>query len=327
MEEYIGANLIITTPKGKITGTLQEIDPGMRKLRLDASGVVKVVDVCDIEEVEIVPEEEAEILSRSLIEKTSRPLEQPAGQENRDLEEKEAKKRELLEREVRERETKDREARDRAARERTGREQKDAKYAPITQNTYVTSEVYREIVLCSDYFWGPSREELVYASARSALHLSINALNLQGRKIVCYIGTGIFSEIGVVLARLLSLYSLEVTLVVPNETAKTSKEILYYQNVGGKRGTRRTDQSVAIIADTVCNESMTRGIERIIYLGEYQNVSGPLQEVIYFGYPVQNPLNFTGTSILCDIGLSPSVYKRFNLARYPPKILQKIQHG
>ncbi|KAH9386863.1 uncharacterized protein NEMAJ01_1759 [Nematocida major] len=191
-------------------------------------------------------------------------------------------------------------------------------------STYITYDLYKKIVEISDSMYGPSRREIAYSGARGVLHLLVNIFRLMDKRFVIYTGSGLFSEIGVILARLCLLYGSDVVLVPSEKTQSIARELFYYERNNGVISNKRTEQPVVIIADTEAREEMVSGAERVIFLGDYQNISGQNMEAIFFGVPVQDPYEFAGNSILCDVGLSPKVFSKYNIRKYAPKLLQKI---
>ncbi|OAG28801.1 hypothetical protein NEDG_00940 [Nematocida displodere] len=284
MEEYIGASLIIKTSTLKVIGVLHQIHPETHKMIIDVSGVKKAIDIREIDEVEILPEEDT----------TS-----PRVTASADLSNPKKKQSE-------------------------GRVERMPLPAKGKVVDYVSHETYQQILHLSDTFYGPSIDEIVYSGARGVLHLFVNIFKVMDKKFVIYTGSGVFSEIAVVLARLCLIYNSNVSLIPTAETSRLSKELFYYRNNGGAVETVRTDQTVVIIADVECTEEMVRGSERIVFLGDYQNTPLPNKEVVFFGVPTSDPSMFTGSPILCDIGLSPQIYSKFQLKRYAPKLLQKL---
>lgn len=190
--------------------------------------------------------------------------------------------------------------------------------------TYITPEIYNKVIEISDTVYGPSRSEVIYSGARGVLHLFVNIFRFMDKRFVIYTGSGLFSEIGVVLARLCLLYGTDVVLIPSAKTQRVARELFYYEGNNGAVSNKRTGQPIVIIADTEVREEMVSGAERVIFLGDYKNISVPNKEVIFFGVPVRDPLEFTGNAILCDVGLSPKIFSKFNIRRYAPKLLQKI---
>ncbi|KAI5180179.1 hypothetical protein NEOKW01_0508 [Nematocida sp. AWRm80] len=271
MEQYIGASLMIKTSKSTLIGVLQSIEERTKTLILNTGRSQKAIDIADICQVEILPEEDS-----ILIQNGQRDSEQP----------KEEKIQKPLE--------------------------------------YVNTSTYNEIIELSDSVYGPSREEIVYSGSRGTLHLFVSTFGIIDKKVIIYTKNGIFSEIGVVLARACLAFNADVTLVSVSPTHRIAKEVFYYQNSGGKISTTRTGQPIVVIADTQVTPEMTVGAEKIIFLGEYQNITSSNQVVVFFGVPLMDAQKFPGNSILCDIGLSPKVFSQYNIKRYEPKLLQRL---
>ncbi|EHY64949.1 hypothetical protein NERG_02005 [Nematocida ausubeli] len=206
-------------------------------------------------------------------------------------------------------------------KEKTKPKEETKKLVPVT---HVSTEIYSRIIELSDTLFGPSRGEIVYSGARGVLHLFVNIFKFMDKKFVIYTGSGIFSEIAVVLGRISLLYGTEVTIIPTSKTQRIAKELFYYEANNGMVSNKRRDQPIVIIADTDVKEEMVKGAERVIFLGDYKNIEIPNKEVIFFGVPVRDPLEFTGNSILCDVGLSPKVLSKYNIRKYAPKLLQKI---
>jgi len=289
MEEYIGASLMVKTNRATYVGVLQNIEPGQRRLVVDVLGRPQMIDVVDIDEIEILAEEESQIIQ-------SRTEQQPQPREEEEKLQIDA---------VNER-----------------KNEKDAK----TQGSsvFVTPQEYEEILKLSDAVYGPSHSEVVYSGSRGVLHLFVNIYKVMDRKFVIFTGTGVFSEIGISLARLFLLYNAKVTVVPAGKSANTQTEMFYYENNGGIVGTKRTNQTIVVIADVEATEEMVKDAEKVVFLGDYQSIEHPSKEVIFFGAAIRDPGMFSGSSILCDIGLSMQIYKNYNLKRYSPKLLQKI---
>lgn len=273
MEEYIGACLIIKTSAGTHIGRLQQIEPENNQMIVEVSGILKAIELTEIDEVEILGEEDSE-----MIQKTNTP--QKTKQKS---------------------------------------EEKRTKLA-----SFLPEETYNKMIDLSDALYGPSRSEIVYSGARGVLHLFVNIFKLMEKRLIVYTGAGVFSEIGVVLARLCLLYGTEVTIVPYARTQRIAKELFYYEANNGIVSNKRTGQPIVIVADISVKEEMITGAERVIFLGDYKNIPTINKEVIFFGVPVRDPLEFAGNVILCDVGLSSKVFSKFGIKKYASKILQKI---
>ncbi|KAI5192260.1 hypothetical protein NEMIN01_1912 [Nematocida minor] len=273
MEEYIGACLIIKTNTATHIGRLQQIEPENNKMIVEVSGMLKTIELTEIDEVELLAEEDSQILQRP-----NTP-------------------------------------------QKTKQKDDDKRSKPLS---YLSEDVYMKMVDLSDTVYGPSRSEIIYSGARGVLHLFVNIFRLMDKKFIVYTGSGVFSEIGIVLARLCMLYGTDVSLVPLAKTQRIAKELFYYEANNGKITNKRTGQPIVIIADTDVKEEMVTGAERVIFLGDYKNIPTPNKEVIFFGVPVREPLDFSGNAILCDVGLSPKIFAKFNIKKYAPKLLQKI---
>ncbi|KAI5191645.1 hypothetical protein NECID01_1556 [Nematocida sp. AWRm77] len=210
---------------------------------------------------------------------------------------------------------------EKAAPQEEGKEEKKQKKEVCD---YLPLSLYNQLVERSSAVYGPSREEVVYSGARGALHLFVNIFKATNKKFVVYTGSGLFSEIAVSLARLFLLYNIDVTLVPCARSAQLAKEIFYYESNGGVIAERRSSQAYVVVADIEISKEVVEGSEKLVFLGEYQNIEHPSKDVVFFGAATKDPTLFTGSSILCDVGFSPHIYKAFNLKRYSPKLLQKI---
>lgn len=281
MEEYIGASLMIKTNTATHIGILQNIELERQRIIVEVSGAPQAIDIEEIDEVEIIPEEDSQIfLTQTESTNTCKTV------PNVSVKEETAK--------------------------------------ISTSVEFVSASVYEEMVALSDAVYGPSREEIVYSGSRGALHLFVNIFKAMKKKFVVYIGTGIFSEIAISLARLFVLYNSEVTLIPSGKTARIVKELLYYESNGGVVSHERKEESFVIIADVKAEKEMVEGAEKVLFLGDYQNIDHPSKDVIFFGAPIKDPYEFSGSAILCDVGFSLHVHQKYNLKRYTPKLLQKI---
>ncbi|KAI5187726.1 hypothetical protein NEHOM01_2323 [Nematocida homosporus] len=310
MEEYIGANLIIKTPNAIHIGILQRIDSLSQKLHIDVSGALKVIDLREIDEVELLGEEEVQSLQE-----IDRPISSTTSNSSANSISKTQSKPQSQSKHISNQSN--------SNPNLVPEERKPSKYQ--AQLDWVSAEMYQQVLETSASIYGPSRDEVIFSGARGLLHLVTNIFKFSDKHVIMYIGNGIFAEIAISLARLCIPYEVDVSVVLMEEpTARMATHLFYYKHCGGKMAECRTDQSVIILADVIASEAMISRAEKVMFLGEYQNIPGLNQEVVFFGMPINDPAKFSGSAILCDIGLSLEVYRVFGLKKYRPKLLQKL---
>jgi Domain of unknown function (DUF5096) len=324
MEEYIGANLMIKTGSATVIGVLQNIDPGTLKMNIEVGGGTVGLDIADIEALEIITDEDSRLFGESEM-----PFRDPAIIKAGDVINKEGVSSPETEASVQKIEPRGKDASvpNKQDKEMKPEQPLDQKADPRKRaHEHVSLEKFMEILEESSQLYGPTRKEVLCSGSRGVLHLFVNIFKIMEKKLVVYVGRGIFAEMAVILARLCISYNVNVSIIRcgPN-SASIAKELFYYTNNGGVLECERSSRNDVVVAAGIeATDEMVEGAESVIFLGGYSKVRCPSKHLIFFGVPTQDFAAFSGEVILCDVGISPAIYTNHGIKKYSPKILQKI---